>query len=316
MNIAILGVGVIGTLYGWALSKNNQVVHIVRPDKVSIVDGMRYKMDIIDERHEEKERYVVDEYTIKAISSSYYDSDLIIVAVSEQQLEQALIDLIQSAPNSKYLFMCSNWKGVGIIDKYLEKNQYILGYAGGGGTIRENNNQTELWGNIGDDIILGKVYPAQEKMLEDVVELFTKIHINPEVQDNILHWLWVHNVDSSIIGAALSKYMNVSRFIEDEKLINTCFLAMNEGFEICHKKGVQLNLFPETELYKMPFSDLYPMFKNNFETNEIMQRYTAHAIKSIPEMKHNFLEIYNEGKKQDIPMPNLDELFEIITEIK
>lgn len=71
----------------------------------------------------------------------------------------AFADLTQNAPDAKYLLMASNWTGMAEIDSYLNKDQYILGYAGGGGTLRNVDGQSELWGNIGADVTLGTVYP-------------------------------------------------------------------------------------------------------------------------------------------------------------
>lgn len=308
MKIAVLGTGVIGTLYGWALSEKNEIVHIVRSEKMQRCDRTKIRMDIIDERLPENHQNRVSEYIIHAMDHPDNDTDLIIVPVAEHQLEQALIDLEKYAGNARYLLMASNWKGTELIDKHLQREQYVLGYAGGGGTFQSHGGEQELWGNIGADVIIGAIDKSQNVLLAENDQLFREINIIPEVQKNILHWLWIHNIDSAAMGAGLKKYGNIQDFLADTDLVQTCFEAMMEGFAICEKRGVNLEQFPEVQMYAMPFEQLYPMFRNNFETNPIMQRYTAHAVDAIPEMMMNFKQIYESGKSLHIDMPNMEKL--------
>ena len=88
-----------------------------------------------------------------------------------------------------------------------------------------------------------------------------------------------------------------------------CFQAMQEGFFVCEKRGVDLNCFPEVQMYNMPFEELYSMFRENFETNPIMIRYTAHAFCAIPEMIDNFEQIYMMGKEYGVHMQSMENLY-------
>ena len=88
MKIGILGTGVIGTLYGWALSEKNEVIHIVRNEKREIYNGRVFRMDVIDERIEGDNQNIISQYTINAESKADNSFDLLIVPVAEQQLVQ------------------------------------------------------------------------------------------------------------------------------------------------------------------------------------------------------------------------------------
>lgn len=184
MKIAILGSGVIGTLYGWAFAKENEVTHIIRPAKQKKLQNKKLKMDIIDERMPEGKQDILSEYELHVVTQADPSLDLIIVPVAEAQLGEALADLTQNAPDAKYLLMASNWAGTAEIDSYLNKDQYILGYAGGGGTLRNADGQSELWGNIGADVTLGTVYPEQKELLQKVDALFRQTKIIPEMVHN------------------------------------------------------------------------------------------------------------------------------------
>lgn len=285
MKILIIGTGVIGTLYGHSLSKYHEVTHFVRENKLEVMNNRTIKYDIIDERENEENTYTTGEYTYKCVTSIDKEYDLIFVPVNSYQLDEVIETLIKKAPNSDYLLFTLNWNGTENIDNKLKKEQYIMGYAGGGGTFKD----CLLWGNIGQDIMLGTVYEEQKSLLEKAIKIFKECGIIPEVANNPLHWLWMHNVAASPFGVGLSKYNDINKYLNDEKLVGTCFKAMSECYDLCEKRGVNLSEFPEVEMYKMPFSDFYPMFKSNFEENPIMQRYTAHALLAIDEMKDNYL---------------------------
>jgi 2-dehydropantoate 2-reductase len=300
----IVGTGVIGTLYGHALSKHHEITHFIREKKFNIMNKRTISYDIIDEREDEENMYTVGEYTYKCVTKVEEDYDLIFVPVNSYQLNESLEILIKQEPNANYLLFTLNWDGTNEIDNILKKEQYIMGYAGGGGTFKGNL----LWGNIGKDIMLGAVYEEQKPLLNKTIKIFEEISIIPNIPINILHALWIHNVETSPFGVALTKYNDIDRYINDENLIETCFKAMSECYSLCEKRGVNLSEFPQVEIYKMPFSQVYPMFKDNFRKNPITQRYTAHALLAIDEMKDNFKQMLQLGKEMGIAMPNMQEL--------
>ncbi len=308
MKILIVGTGVIGTLYAHALSDHHEVTHFVRENKLNIMNKKTIPYDIIDERKDRKHIYSKGEYTYKCVTTVDCDYDLIIVPVNTYQLNESLELLIKQAPNAHYLLFTLNWNGTHEIDSILKKEQYIMGYAGGGGTFKEDL----LWGNIGKDITLGTVYEEQKTLLHTTIEMFEECSIKPDVPNNMLHWLWIHNIASAPMGVGLSKYNDVSLYLKDKKLIKTCFRAMDECYSICEKRGVNLKKFPQVKVVTMPFFIIYPMFKRNFEKNPVMQRFTSHALLAIDEMKANFKQMLQSGEEMGIDMPNMKELNKLI----
>lgn len=305
MKIAMVGVGVIGTLYGWALSDNNQVDHYVRAEKLNKYDHLTIPVDMIDERLTEEKQCVKGEYTYHCIQKVDNSYDLIIVPVNSFQIIKALKELKKQAPDADYLLMTLNWKGTEEIDSILRKTQYVMGYAGGGGTFKNG----WLWADLGADMMLGSVYEEQEGLLAKVNSLFRENGIVPNISNNILHALWMHNIDSAPLGVGLAKYHDTLKLVHDKELVRVCFDAMKECYEICERRGVDLKRFPEVEMYNLPFEEIYPMFKANFETNPVMKRYSAHAVKAVDEMVNNFMEMYDTGKQLEVNMPNMECLY-------
>ncbi|URZ08711.1 ketopantoate reductase family protein [Clostridium felsineum] len=308
MKILILGTGVIGTLYAHALSKHHDITHFVRENKLKAIDGKTIPYDIIDERKDKKHMNTEGEYTYKCVTEITESYDFIMLPVNSYQLNEAIETLVKKSTDAKFLIFTLNWEGTSEIDKLLRKDQYIMGYAGGGGTFKGDL----LWGNLGNDLCLGSVNNVQKPLLDMVIKAFKACSIEPEIPSNVIHWLWVHNVGSAPLGVGLSKYNSLNEVLKDKKLVKTCFGTMVEGYKICEKRGANLKYYPEVKMMSIPFFILYPMFKRNFKKNPIMQRYTAHAFKAIDEMKDNFKQILQTGRDLNMSIPNMDKLSKLL----
>ena len=307
MNILVFGTGVIGTIYGYALSEKHTVSHFIRKEKLDLFDNKEITYDLIDERKEKKHQNTNGSYTYHCVVEANNSYDLIIVPVKTYQLKSVLNTLIQQAPDANYLLFTLDWNSTEDIECILGRSQYIWGYAGGGGTFRDNL----LWANLGNDIMLGAAYIEQQPLLGRTAELFKSCGIIAEVADNPLHWLWVHNAGTAPLGAALAKHRNIEQLLNDKKLVNISFQAMRECYKLCEKRGVDLKKYREVKMISMPLFLLYPIFKLNFAKNPVMKRYTAHATDSIDEMVWNFNEIYQMGLDLGVEMPNMRILKEV-----
>lgn len=310
MKILIIGTGVIGTLHAIALSEHNQIHHYVRKHKFNEWNNKTIKYDILDERKAKSGWNTHGTYTFQCVDKILEEYNLIIVPVNSYQLCDVLSEINGQDPSAKYLLMTLNWKGTSDIDKIINPEQYILGYASGGGTYKDN--YSTLWGNIGSDVLLGNVCEMQNDLLQKVNSLFLKSKIKPEIPPNILHALWLHNISTAPFGVALTKHNNIQKTVEDKELVRVCFKAMKECYQICSKRGVALKEFPEIKIYSLPFFILYPLFRKNLN-GEVAQRYTAHALLALDEMRCNFCEMLETANELNMQVPNMKILHSLIS---
>ncbi len=308
MKILVVGTGIIGTIYGQVLSEKNEVLHYVWSEKLNNKNDKVIQWDYIDERKAKKNQNVTGTYQYRCVTKADNTYDFIFVPVKTIQLLPVLQTLVKQAPNAKYLIFTLDWNLIDDVDEILSKDQYIIGYAGGGGTFKGDL----LWGNLGTDIMLGTVHPEQQELLKKIDSCFRECGIVPEIPSQARHWLWMHNVSTAPFGTALAKYRNLTKCLEDKELIKTVFGACRECCVICQVRGVNLKQFPEVKMYHFPFFLLYPMFKTNLTKNPVVQRYTAHAVSDIDEMCANFEEIYHTGVDLKIKMPNMKILHNIL----
>jgi ketopantoate reductase len=310
MKVLIVGTGVIGTIYGWALSEARiNVTHLVRKGKAQNIKDF-VSIDILDERKGYK-KYNKTEYPIKITDDleNGPQYDLIIVPTNWYQTEAALRSIIPYCKNSFFYILTSNWTGTGIFDQILTNNQYILGYPDGGGTVRDG----VYWTNIGPEIHIAAPSGENIQGFNLINELFEKANIKLDIQDNMLHWLWVHNAGSIPIIVALQKYRNLDKFLGDKILLKKSFLAARECLKLCEKRGAYSNKYPEISAFKMPMWLLLPMFKYNFRHNESMQRYTAHGeLIPLDDIRCNYYDILRTAGEMKFEMNNYRDLEEFI----
>ncbi len=310
MNVLIVGTGVIGTIYGWALKEAGvNVTHLVRTIKQHLFNNGS-KIDILDERKGFK-KYNQTNYRI-AITDYLLDNsnyDLVIVPTNWYQTEKALKAVVPKCPNAFFYIITSNWTGTEMFDIILSKNKYILGYPDGGGTIKNG----VYWTNIGPEIHISKPDSENEKGFDLIKKIFLKATIKLDVQENMLYWLWVHNAGSTAISLAFQKYKNVEKYLTDKKLLKLSFLATRECLDLCEKRGAYSKKYPEISAFRWPMWLLIPMFKYNFRHNESMKRYTAHG-ESMPidDIAYNYYDILKTAKEFNFEMPYYQELEEIL----
>jgi 2-dehydropantoate 2-reductase len=110
MKTLIVGTGIIGVIYGWALSQSGiDVTHFVRKGrKEQFKDAIT--LDLLDERKGHP-KYNATKHTLKCVeeilpSDGY---ELIIVPTSMHQTEDVLKTLTPVSGNTVFLILSGNW---------------------------------------------------------------------------------------------------------------------------------------------------------------------------------------------------------------
>jgi ketopantoate reductase len=307
MKILIVGTGVIGTIYGWALAESgNDVAHYVRMGKKeTLKDGI--KIHMLDERkgHPKDATFQYRPKCVEQVSDQD-GYDITLVPVTNNKLEGALKELAPLLSKTQFLIFSSNWDGTGVVDRYLSRDRYMLGYPDGGGTFEDGG----MIANLGPNVHLGEFDGSMSPRLKAIVDLFKKADMTPEIANNILHWLWILNATSVAIWAGFYRYGNINSFLKDNVLVKESFQATRECLDICRKKGVEVDKYDDISYFNYPIWLIVLIFKAMYRFNKSMKIYTAHAASegSKLELMGNFLGVYESGKQLAVPMPYMEKL--------
>jgi|SRR5579864_1723355 len=120
MRVLVVGAGIVGTIYGWALAESgNDVVHLVRSGRAAALrEGLL--LDIFDRRKGRKRNFR-GLYKLRVVETlSATDTfALIIVPTKHYALTQTLEEIVSQAGAADFLLLTQNWRGTKEVDSIL-----------------------------------------------------------------------------------------------------------------------------------------------------------------------------------------------------
>ena len=130
MKTLIVGLGNIGTIYGWALSEAGvDVTHVVRAGKAHLYDE-GIKLDVLDLRdgHPYSPQTIYRPKTTEELSGAD-GYELVIVPTKGYQLADAVRQYRDLTGEATFLLFGANWEGPQEIDELLPRSRYLWGLA-------------------------------------------------------------------------------------------------------------------------------------------------------------------------------------------
>ncbi len=131
MKVLIIGRGVVGTIYGWALSKVGiNVTLVVRKQGLACTDTL----DLLDLRpgYTKNAPATYAPKTVRQPSPSD-GFDLVVVATKHYQAVQALCQYLPGARRATFLLCTANRDGTGELDPLLPRSSILWGYSAASG---------------------------------------------------------------------------------------------------------------------------------------------------------------------------------------
>ena len=303
MNVLVTGAGIIGTIYGWALSEaGHRVVHYLRPGKAS-----RFRcgvpMDVFDRRKGHK-RHFRGQYRIQvteaiAPTDSY---DVVVVPTKHYQVEEALAQLVPNAGRADFLLLTQNWRGTGMVDALLPRARYAYGDAKAGGTFAGETLVAAL-ASIDVGPAEGAVTPLARKM----AALLESAAIPTTLHEDMLHYLWVQYAMLAGLWPALVRAGSMDRVLRDRHAGKSAMTAVRECLEVVARRGVDLRRYPETRPFLSSSSvrrwlGMW-LFKLTLRYSEFVKRSSAHALNDPTEIKTFYDDLMTSGRELGVSMP-------------
>jgi ketopantoate reductase len=303
MKILVFGAGVIGTTYAWQMSEaGHDVTLLVRKQRMVRYSHSGVTIMCTDMRGKKKE---FTQTVFRPKTTDRLDSktpyDLIIVALKNFQLNDAVPYIAKFSGNAHIMFLGNLWNEFALIEKHLPKGRYFFGFpsmAGGGRT--ENSVNCYLFKN--GNTMIGEPNGQSSQRLKETFSILESSGLQPRISSRIVPWLQAHYVWPAATLGAVIKAGGARMLAGNKKLIRQSVLAMKEGYHVCKKKGIPAgSLFPYS-MFFLPASILTYLMKKSYSP-EMQAVIEAHMKHGFDELKKQYYDIFEEGKALGVKMP-------------
>jgi 2-dehydropantoate 2-reductase len=313
MHVLVVGAGIIGSIYGWALAESgHHVVHLVRSGRAAAFrDGLT--LDVFD-RGKGHKRNFQGLYRLHAVEmvSPSDTFELVIVPVKHYALVQTLKEVVPKLGVAEFLLLTQNWQGTNEIDSILPRARYIFGDAKAGGTFSEGTLVAAL-----KTIDIGSPEGEPSALAKTVEGLFASAGIQARLHPDMLHYLWVQYAITGGLWAALSQARNLDAMLNDRTAMLAALKAGYECLEVVRQRGVDLSRYSEATPF-LTKSALRKQFyvwimRRMFRRDEYTKRCSAHAFGDPVEVKTFYDDLITTSHDLCVSTPVMDSYADAIS---
>ncbi len=314
MDILVLGVGVIGTTYGYALQKaGHNVEHWVRESKRR-EGNSALTIKLLDGREHAKGIDKTDSYSIK-LAASGGSYDFIIISISMGKLESAIQTLAANNIKGTLVLMCGIWENKETIDKIAGNYAYILGYPVAGGQMSTGL----LDGVLFDHIMLESRENAAIPNYSAITEAFGSANIKIECPHRMQEWIWIHMaINAAVISTAAQYSGNLhsekaaDALMSSVQALSRTVYAIRETVKIVETRGVALNNYKRDLLpYKIPARIAGLVMKRMFATNKLTRK-IMQIHNNAEDLIYVCKSVYDCGQQLQVKAPNFYPCYQIL----
>ena len=306
MHVLVVGAGIIGSIYGWALADSgHHVAHLVRSGRAAAFRG-GLPLDLFDRRkgHKRNIRRLYRPDVVETLSPA--DAfELVIVPVKHYALVQTLKEVVPLVGAAEFLLLTQNWRGTSDIDPILPRTRYIYGDAKAGGTFSGGTLLAAL-----KAIDLGSPEGEPSPLARKFEGLFASADIKTRLHSDMLHYLWIQYAITGGLWAALMQAGNINAMLNDREATSAALRAVCECLEVVKRRGVDLSRYAETK----PFLTNSALRKRvniwmtcwMFRHDEYTKRCSAHAFGDPVEVKTFYDDLIATGPDLGVSMPAME----------
>ena len=309
MKILIYGAGIVGTTYGWQLSKSGHDISVlVRKEKKQQIEENGIAIHCTDFRGEPKEVVqtifrpnVIDEL------SSENDFEYILVSTNNLHLKEILPVLRKSAGKAHILFFQNLWNDdFDEIANYLTPEQYFFGFpfmVGGG---RDDKSiYSAISGLKYSHTPLGELNGEITPRVLKIVKALEDANLKPTITNQISVWLITHYAVAAGLSAGIITAGGAKAFVSDSKIIKETIKSIREGLEVCLKRGINPKSEKANRLYYLPLLISVAIARKVYSDEALTIMFDGHTNHSPQEMAKMLDDLIACGEKYNVMTPYL-----------
>lgn len=304
MNILVVGLGTIGSIYGYAFQEaGHEVEHYIRKDSPKLA-FRELQVDLLDGRFDARGLESQAVYQVNPCSQKKYD--FIFVSVPSGGVANVIDSLAADGISGTLILACGIWQERREVEKLVRDYPYILGYPVAGGNIIDHQLTCCLF----DHFMLERKEKADIPNYPDLAQLFADCHIKLEQPYDMLEWIWLHMAINAGVISVMGSYANpeeasaaAEMLMDSTHYLKMAVKSIRETSQIVASRGVELKNYKDELLpYKLPTIISAPLMKRMFAKNILSRKImTLHG--NLPDLLFVCRTLYEEGKAQWVSAP-------------
>ena len=317
MRICVVGLGVIGTTYGYVFQKaGHQVEHLLREEKKSKAPES-LNISLLDGRYNKKGEEKADQYKV-SLAEPNAEYDFIILSVASGKIKDAITTLSQNHITGSLILFCNFWNSREEIDEIVGAYPYIIGFPTAGGRLVGNTLDCVLF----DHIMLENEEKAGISNYKALTALLASADLKTEIPHDMVEWIWLHMAINAGVTSSAAREGKIEHpaqlalnLMNDAHALSITVKAIRETIQVVEARGVDLSFYKNELLpYRIPAAFAGILMKRMFKTNELTRRImTLHS--DVGDILYGCKCVYDTGKLKHLELPlfysNIEVLFSI-----
>ncbi len=261
MNILVVGLGAIGTVFATFLkSAGHSVYGLTKEKYLKILKKGLTVTGIFGDR-----KVLLDDVVESPQALSNINFDLIIIAVKSFDTEKAISDIKGLMAKDSFLLTAQNGYGnYETAGRILGFDKVILGRVIFGSRLIEHGSAEVTV--IADDVIIGNPHRLiDEGILKNIAQMINEAGIPTSYSDRVYQILWdkiLYNCALNPLGALLR--CNYGKLAEDENARKVMNKIIEEIFYVTKANNIELNWQNKDDYIKHFYEKLIPPTREHF----------------------------------------------------
>jgi len=305
MKICIVGLGVIGTTYGYVFQKaGHQVEHLLREEKKSKAPGS-LNISLLDGRYNKKGEERRDQYTVN-LAKPNTEYDFIILSVASGKIKDAVATLSQNHIRGSLILFCNFWNSREEMNEIVGAYPYIIGFPTAGGRLLQNNLDCVLFNHI----MLESEEKTNISNYKALTALLASADLKTEIPHDMVEWIWIHMAINAGVTSSAAREGKIDHpaqlalnLMNNTHALSITVKAIRETIQVVKARGVDLSFYKNELLpYRIPAAFAGILMKRMFKTNELTRRImTLHS--DVGDMLYGCKCVYETGKLKHLELP-------------
>jgi len=247
MKIALIGRGVIASLYGWALEEAGHHVELyVRPGRTAAYAGP-VRLDVVDTRQRRGSGGPPAQWTPRYRETLSPDDgfDLIVLSVPHHQVAEATAFLAPRIGDATVLMFSNLWQDPTTAAEPLPAAQVVWGFPQAGGSFDDSGT---LRGVLTSRAIFGQVTGAPTARDAMVRDAFRAAGFRIREKEDLRGWLLLHAVADAALYSQALPVGSMADLVGDTARLRGAMLTARELLAVVDARGVDLRRHRRTTL--------------------------------------------------------------------